>query len=111
MESTIFNQKALSSYLSAETNKRQNEKAVIKSESVPRDTGDILRQVIVTHKIRVRHISRAIGIDPHAFYRYISENPKLKTKLSADRLGAILRALPDEAKLDFYESFAFEKTD
>ena len=74
-------------------------------------TGDILRTVMKENDIKVKHLSRAIGINEQHFYRYICENPKHRMDMSAEKLKQILRALPDKAKLEFLESFAYENTD
>ncbi len=74
-------------------------------------TADLLRAVIKDHGIQVSHLSRTLGIGQQHFYKYISQNPKYRIEMSAEKLGKILRALPDKAKLEFLENFAYEKTD
>ena len=73
--------------------------------------GEILRVVLKKHNVGVRQLARAIGINPHYLYRCVSDNPKLRVDMSTEKLKKILRALPEEAKIEFFENFAYEKTD
>ncbi len=72
------------------------------------DAGRILKVVLKNHNIPSRKITTALGLDINNFNKYLTDNPKTRVKLSADRLQEIVRVLPDKAKAEFWQNFAYE---